>query len=170
MSLKYLVFITLLLMTFRVSGQTKTITGKIIDQNLLTVYQAHIYTSDTSLSVLTDIKGYFIATVPIATKSLVIHAVGMEPKNIELEEGCDTIEIILLYAGTYDFMTPRKVDRLRKKQFARLPELHQSAFKQSIFEKEQPCYTDRFISFREEIKKMKTSAVTPKTKQDQAQQ
>lgn len=50
-------------------------------------------------------------------------------KNIELPSDCNNLGIILQLSGKYDFMSARKVDRLRKKKIDKLPALHQTPFK-----------------------------------------
>jgi hypothetical protein len=50
-----------------------------------------------------------------------------------------------MLSSTYDFMTLKKVDRLRMKRFNKLPELHKEAFEKGIFKTENACYTQEFI-------------------------
>ena len=47
-------------------------------------------------------------------------------------------------ASTYDFMSPRKVDRLREKEFEKLLELHSQAFQKGHFKTEEPCVIRKF--------------------------
>jgi len=47
-------------------------------------------------------------------------------------------------ASTYDFMSPKKVDRLRKKEFEKLPELHSQAFQKGLFKTEKSCLKRKF--------------------------
>src|SRR5215213_2255115 len=144
----------LLFFATNIAGQTRTITGKVIDENLYPVYEAKIYNVDTSLLVTTDNNGNFKIEIPVDTKSLSIGSIGIEWKNIELTMDCDNLEIILLNRGTYDFMGAGKIDRLRKKDFAKLPTLHQSAFEKSIFKMGKPCYVEKFISIKKELKQI----------------
>jgi hypothetical protein len=48
-------------------------------------------------------------------------------------------------SGSYDFMSLKKVDRLRMKRFKLLPELHKKAFEEGIFKTDMACYTREFI-------------------------
>ncbi|MDD3788028.1 MAG: hypothetical protein PHO94_04965 [Petrimonas sp.] len=41
-------------------------------------------------------------------------------------------------------MSPKKVDRLRKKKFEKLPELHSQAFQKGLFKTEKPCVIREF--------------------------
>ncbi|MGC4104059.1 carboxypeptidase-like regulatory domain-containing protein [Ferruginibacter sp.] len=151
MTLRSIIFITTLFLVTPTLGQTRTLTGKIIDQEFNPVYQARIYNADTVLLTMGDRVGNFSLAIPSGTKTLIFRALSMEPKRIELTDSCNNLEIILLSSYTYDFMTPAKVDRLRKKQFNKLPALHQAAFEKGIFETNKPCYVDRFIAYRKEM-------------------
>jgi len=52
----------------------------------------------------------------------------------------------MLYAGTYDFMSLRKVDRLRKKRFDNLISLHTDAVRNGLFSNNNVCYENVFIT------------------------
>jgi hypothetical protein len=140
--------------TTAVFGQTRTITGKVIDENLHPVYKAGIYSVDTCLLVTTDLDGAFKISIPDNTKSLIIASIAMEWRSIELTGTCSTLEIILLSSGSYDFMSAGKVDRLRKKEFDKLPDLHQSSFEKGIFKMDKPCYMNHFISIKKELREI----------------
>lgn len=122
------------------------ISGKIIDQNFLPVWGASIFTSDTILLCKADTLGNFRPDLPSSTSSLRIAAVGLEWKFIKLRNECSQIDIVLISHSSYDFMTLQEVDRLRKKEFKKLPKLHARAFEQGIFTTQKPCYDDIFIS------------------------
>ena len=66
-------------------------------------------------------------------------------ENFGLIKRIKNLEIILQLAGTYDFMSPAKVNRLRKKEFNKLSGLHKSAFEKGIFKTDKPCFIDKFI-------------------------
>lgn len=138
-------FITLLLVT-DVLGQTRSLTGKVIDDEFNPLPQVWISNADTVLLSTTDMGGNFSITIPSDTKTLIVATVGMEWKSLDLLNDCNNLDIILQLASTYDFMSPAKVDRLRKKQFDKLPALHQSAFAKGIFKTDKPCYVDKFIA------------------------
>ena len=154
---------TLLLVT-HVQGQTRTLTGKIIDKEFNPLYQVSIFSSDTLLLAKSDKDGNFSITVSPDTKSIIVTDVGAEWKILDLLNECNNLEIILQLAGTYDFMSPAKVDRLRKKEFDKLTELHKSAFENGIFKTYRPCYVDNFISHKKEmIERHKTRTRKPST-------
>ena len=134
-----------------VQGQTRTLTGKIIDHEFNNLYQVRIFNADTVLLATSDTNGNLNITIPADTKALIVATVGMEWKSLDLLNDCNNLEIILQPMWTYDFMLPGKVDRLRKKQFDKLPALHQSAFQKGIFKTDKPCYVDKFISHKKEM-------------------
>src|SRR5690606_25320015 len=79
------------------------------------------------------------------TDKLIFAGVGYEWATITDPKECENLEIILFLASTYDFMSPRKVDRLRKKEFEKLPELHSQAFQKGLFKNEKPCVSRKFV-------------------------
>ena len=52
----------------------------------------------------------------------------------------------MILRSTYDFITLKKVDKLRMKKFKKLPELHREAFEKGIFKTDKACYSQEFIS------------------------
>jgi hypothetical protein len=66
-----------------------------------------------------------------------------------LRHECSHVDIVLLNHSSYDFMTLQEVDRLRKKEFKKLPRLHAKAFEEGILTSKKPCYDDIFISVAE---------------------
>jgi hypothetical protein len=153
-----ILFSVLLFVTHAI-GQTNTLTGKVIDDQFRPIYQASIFNADTVLLGKSDINGNFSLSISSDTKSLIIASVGMEWKFIEFSSECNSLEIILQPSATYDFMSARKIDKLRKKDFDKLPSLHQLAFEKGVFKASKPCFVDKFISIKtsfEYIKKSRT--------------
>ena len=151
MSLRTIIFFLTLLFVTHILGQTRTLTGKIIDHEFNTLYQVGIFNADTVLLAKSDTNGNFSITIPSDTKRLIVADVGREWKSLDLLNDCNNLEIILQPMWTYDFKLPAKVDRLRKKQFDKLPALHQSAFQKGIFKADKPCYLDKFIPHKKEM-------------------
>jgi hypothetical protein len=154
MVIRAFILFSILLFGSNVIGQTRTLTGKIIDQEFYPVYQVMVFNVDTVLLTTSDKNGNFSISVPLDTKSLIVASLAMEWKNLDITDACTNLEIILLPSGTYDFMTANKVDRLRKKQFDKLPTLHKSAFEKGLFKTEKPCYIDKFISIKKRLKEI----------------
>jgi len=99
---------TLLLFDTTLCGQTRLIQGRVISQDLEPLPDVHIQNKDTVLFGKTDINGRFKIEIPQQTQTLILSWIGFERTNIELKSDCDTLEIIMLYAGTYDFMSPKR--------------------------------------------------------------
>ena len=83
--------------------------------------------------------------IGLSTKKILFSAIGLEPTSVTLADTCVEIEVVMMLSGTYDFITLKKVDRLRMKIFKQLPELHKRAFEKGIFKTVQACYTQKFI-------------------------
>lgn len=164
MTLRAIINLITLLLVTHVSSQTRTLTGKIIDDEFNPLAQVSIFRADTVLLAKSDMNGNFSITVPGDTKAFIVATVGMEWKSLDLLSDCNNLELILQPAATYDFMSPAKVDRLRKKEFNKLPRLHQSAFAKGIFITNKPCYIDKFISQKKEmIERHKAETKQPST-------
>ena len=140
------IFLSLaLLFALSIFGQTRSITGKVIDQDLLPVYEAGIWNVDTLLLMKTDVAGAFKLEIPVDAKTLIVGSIGMEWKNIDLRDDCSKLEIILLNMATYDFISAGKANRLRKNDFDKLTALHKTAFEKNVFMLGKPYYKDKFV-------------------------
>lgn len=136
--------LALLFFYLNLNGQTRTIVGRVICEDLEPLPRLYIENSDNVPLGQTDMDGRFKISIPQETDSLLFRYVSMEWTDIKLRKDCDTVEIVMMYAGTYDFMTSRKIDRLRKKRFDNLPNLHFDAVENGLFEKNNICY-ERFF-------------------------
>jgi len=140
-----IIFIVLSVSTYGLYSQNKTIKGRVIDDNLETLPYVSIVINDTVEVGRTDLNGFFQIDIPVSVKKLLFSTVGIELASIELVDKCDEVEVVMMLNSTYDFMTLKKVDRLRMKRFQKLPELHKEAFEKGIFKTENACYTQEFI-------------------------
>ncbi len=125
-------------------GQTRFIQGRVISQDLEPLADVHIQNKDTILLSKTDINGRFKIEIPKQTQTLILSWVGLERAIIKLKSDCDSLEIIMQYAGTYDFMSSKKIDKQRLKQFNKLPDLHLLAYNKGLFSNETICYSSEF--------------------------
>jgi hypothetical protein len=148
MELRAILFSICLVVNFNLYGQTRTISGRVIAEDLEILPRVSIQNSDTLILGTTDIDGDFKIEIPFETKKLLFGLVGMEWKSINLSDNCDHLDIILMYDGTYDFMLASRIDRLRTKRFKKLPAIHQLAYKRGVFLTEKPCYEFKFIPFK----------------------
>jgi hypothetical protein len=145
---KFLItFIVLCVSICSLYSQNKTIKGKVIIEDLEAMPMTLIFINDTVEVGKTDLKGYFQVDIPISTKRILFRNIGIEQAAIELADKCDEVEVVMMSDVTYDFITLKKVDRLRMKRFKKLPELHKEAFEKGIFKTDKPCYTQEFIPY-----------------------
>ena len=143
MRFKITFFISLFFCFFSAFGQ-RNFSGKTIDQFLESAIGITIFDKDTIKIGQSDLDGYFQIKLPKETDTLIFAGVGYEWATIAVPKECKDLEIILFLASTYDFMSPKKVDRLRKKEFEKLPELHSQAFQKGLFKTERPCVNRNF--------------------------
>jgi len=130
----------------------RIIKGRIIDEDMNELISAKIFELnseelfgfDNNPLGESDFNGFFEITVPNETNKLIFAYIGFEFANVELSDSCNYIEIILLYSGTYDFMSGRKIDKERKKIFDNLHKLHLTAIERGLFTNETICYSREF--------------------------
>jgi hypothetical protein len=146
MRISLVIFIVLFL-NLNLNGQTRIISGRVISEDFESLPILDIRNSDTVLLGKTDMAGRFIISIPQETDRLLFSYLGMEWTEIKLRRDCDTVEVVMMYDGTYDFMTLKKVDRLRKKRFDNLPNLHSDAVKKGLFEHDDICYERVFEEY-----------------------
>jgi hypothetical protein len=138
-----IICIVLSVSTYSLYAQYKTIKGRVIDNNLDFQYVS-IMINDTVEVGKTDLNGFFQIDIPDSVKKILLRSVGLDPATIELVDKCDEVEVVMMLSGTYDFITLKKVDRLRMKEFKNLPELHKKAFEKGIFKTEFECFIRNF--------------------------
>lgn len=126
---------------------TKTLTGRILSEGFEASPRATIYARDTTVIGTSDREGYFTIDVPINTNTLLFADIGSEWTTVHLSGECSTIEVILLSASTYDFMSVRRVNREVFKRFKRLPHLHQQAYEKGLFTSRAPCASAIFTKW-----------------------
>lgn len=150
------ILITLFLLSsniFDVLGQ-RTIRGRILDDNMDILPKARIYNEDTLLLGETDLEGYFEVIVSKENDKVIIGFIGYEWATISVPENCDYLEVILQpYALIHD-KSSQKIDRLRKKEFDKLPDLHKRAVDKGLFTIGEPCYHRQFIPEKSQLDKI----------------
>jgi hypothetical protein len=142
-------------LTFQIYGQTRTIVGRVLSEDVETLPGVRIQILDTVLISETDIEGRFKIKISQDTNKLILRAVGMEPTTIQTNNACDSIEIVMMYDGTYDFISPQKIDRLRLKRFKKLPDLHLQAYTKGLFSTKTECVLRTFESNKPYFDKIK---------------
>lgn len=126
---------------------TKTLTGRILSDDLEGAPMADIRTRDTTVIGRTDLEGYFKIDVPVNISTLLFTAIGMERTTINLSGECSNLEVILLHTSSYDFMSVRRVNRQEFKRFRHLPQLHQQAYEKGLFKSRAPCASPIFTKW-----------------------
>lgn len=139
-----LAFIVCVVSTYSLYSQNKIIKGRVMSDHFETGSLVTIMINDTAKVGSTDFDGFFQIDIPVSVNKISFWSVGMETTTINLVDKCDELEVVMMLSCTYDFMTLKKVDRLRKKQFDKLPELHKEAFEKGIFKTDKPCYIQEF--------------------------
>ncbi len=143
MRFKTTFFILFFFCIFSAFGQ-RTVSGRTINQFLESAIGISIFNKDTTKIGQTDLNGYFQIKLPEETDKLIFAGVGYEWATVSIPKECNNPEIILFLASTYDFISPKKVDRLRKREFEKLPELHSQAFQKGLFTTKKPCVIRKF--------------------------
>ena len=144
MKIMRILIIVILFLTQNLFAQNRIISGRVISEDLEPLPMLDIENSDYVLLGKTDIDGRFKISIPQETDSLLFRYVGMEWTDIRLKKDCDTVEVVMMYYVTYDFMSSKKIDRLRKKRFDKLPIVHFEAVKKGLFKSNNICYDSEF--------------------------
>jgi hypothetical protein len=147
MKITTILIIAVHFLSLNLNGQNRNISGRVITEDLEPLPMLDIKNSDTLLLGKTDMDGRFKISIPQETDRLLFSYVGMEWTEIKLRKDCDTIEVVMMYDVIYDFITLKKVDRLRKKRFDNLPNLHSDAVKNGLFENNNICYERVFEEY-----------------------
>lgn len=145
--------IVLCVSTSILHAQNKIIKGRVVDGNLEILPYVSIVINDTIKVSRTDLNGFFQIDIPVSVKKISFESLGLEPAAVRLVDKCDEVEVVMMFSGTYDFITLKKVDKLRMKTFRKLSQLHKEAFEKGIFKTDKACYTQEFISYYKKIEK-----------------
>lgn len=148
MKITILLVLTVLFFNLNINGQTRTITGRVISEDLESIPMLEIRDSDSLLLGKTDLDGRFKITIPEESDSLMFRYLGLECTDIRLKKDCDTVEVIMMNDITYEFITSKKNDKLRKKRFDNLSALHSDAVKNGLFNHDLICYDRTFKAYK----------------------
>lgn len=155
MKTSILLLSVLTFLTFRLYGQTRTIEGRVYTEDLEALPGVWIQISDTLRIGETDIEGRFKIKISHDTDKLIFRTLGMEATTLQINNSCDIVEILMMYDVIYDFMSPKKIDRLRLSRFKKLPKLHLQLYEKGDFSTKTACYTQIFESFKAYFDKVK---------------
>jgi len=129
--------------------QNKTIKGRIIDEHLEFMPMVSIFNNYNAEVGKTDMNGFFQIEIPVYENKLLFRFIGLEPLNITLTGECKKLEIVMILESTYDFITLKKADKLRKKRLNKTQKYHKLAFEKGIFETDRACYVQEIIPYCE---------------------
>ena len=127
--------------------ESKTITGRIISEDLEPIPKAMIYNMDTTILGSTDVNGYFKIEVPIETNDLLLGFIAMEWTSVKIGDNCQYLEMIIMLYVIYDFTPPKKQNRKRHKRFKKLSKIHLQAYELGIFKYRTPCVSYIFKKY-----------------------
>src|SRR5690606_28677449 len=96
--------------------ETKTISGRIISEDLELLPGAKIYDMDTTVLGSTDLDGYFKIQAPVETSELLLGFIGMEWTSVKINN-CQNLEMVVMTDVIYDFIPIKKINRKRHKRF-----------------------------------------------------
>jgi len=150
-----LVLLLVIQLTGNLSGETRTITGRVISEDLETLPKVRIQDSDTTLITETDMEGLFIATIPADAKLLLITWIGMEWTTIQVPSECERVEVVMMVAANYDYKSHSKIDRDRMRRFRNLKAIHKDAFNKRIFETEHACFEQVFVHIKPRLDRIR---------------
>ena len=151
MKITTILILAVLLTNLNLKGQNRIISGRVISEDLEPLPALDIENSDNVLLGKTDMDGFFKISIPQETDSLLFRYVGMEWTDIRLKKDCEKVEIVMMYDGTYDFMSSKKIDRLRMKRFDNLSNIHSDAVKNGLFENNNICYDRDFEAYKPDL-------------------
>src|ERR1700733_12317072 len=90
----------------RLIAQTRTIYGRVIaEDDLLPIPGIRVQNHDKLVLGRTERDGRFKVEIPQNTQTLLLSFIGYERAVIKLNSDCDTIEVVMMSAGNYDFMS-----------------------------------------------------------------
>jgi hypothetical protein len=121
-------------------SQSRTVNGLLLDRDMSPVWAIHIYINDSVKVGETDAKGNYEVTIPVGVDSIIFRGVGFEPLLVRLAPGCSRVEAIMVLAGSYDFMSPAKVDRQRLRYFNKITKLYSVAVQKGHFASDPICH------------------------------
>jgi len=92
-------------------GQTKTISGLVLFENLESIPQVIIKNLNNEIVGKTDLDGKFQIVLPKSTDELIFSYIGSESSNIKFTLDCKTIKVIMINSVFNDFVSLKKKKR-----------------------------------------------------------
>lgn len=144
--IKHLLSFLLVLSSIQmIYSQNRVIQGKVIDDlDLEPIMYADIFVNDSIKVGRTGMDGCFLFETRLPVNKLSFWSWGTEQADLFLSVYCNYIELIMITDFTYDFMSFRKINKIRKKIYKNLPRLHKEAYEKGIFQSPDVCYIQDF--------------------------
>ena len=148
---KYVLTLSMVLFSVNsIYSQNRVFQGKVIDEyDFEPLPYADIIINDSIKIGRTGLDGCFQFETSLPVNKLSFRYVGMEDADLILSENCNQIELIMIFDATYDFMSFRKINKIRRKIYKNLPKLHKEAYEKGIFQSPEACYIQEFIEYSE---------------------
>lgn len=147
----YRLFLILLMMISSfdtIYSQNRTIKGLVIDEgDFEIIIGAEIIINDSINVGKSGLDGRFQFETPLKDFKLKIMAPGWEDAELEISEGCNNIELIMMLDMIHDFASPKKVDKARRKRYNNIPNLHKEAYDKGIFQSPEACFSRKFREY-----------------------
>jgi hypothetical protein len=128
-----------LVVSLGANAQSRNVKGLVLNEEMYPLWGASIYINDSIKVGETDLNGKCEFITPVGVDSIIFRGVGFEPLLVVLSTGCNRVEVIMILAGSYDFMSPAKVDRQRHRYFKKISQLYPVAVQKGLFSSEAPC-------------------------------
>jgi hypothetical protein len=119
-------------------GQTKTVSGRVLDEHLSPLPGAIIQTPDSVYQVRADKNGYYSIELPSKAKKLRAINIGMETETFKLGDYC-MFNIILLDDLIVEFETEKEHLRSYRKRQRERKKIYNKAIRLGILSTNQPC-------------------------------
>lgn len=120
-------------------AQSRTVNGLVLNEEMAPLWYVGVYINDWEKVGETDSNGKYAITIPVGVDSIFFRSVGYEPLLVRLRPECNRVEAIMIPAGTYDFMSPAKVDRQRRRYFDKISRLYPVAVYKGLFSSVPTC-------------------------------
>ena len=121
-----------------VFGQTKVLTGRIIDEHFEPLSNAVIQTVDSTITTRADNDGNFKIEVPVNCSKLVAWYIGFETDTFNIEDKCH-LNMILLDDVKIEFQTVEEAMKFEKRRKKDTKPLYKEAIRRGVLKEEKSC-------------------------------
>ncbi|MBC2844893.1 carboxypeptidase-like regulatory domain-containing protein [Winogradskyella flava] len=119
-------------------GQTKTVSGQVLNEHLEPLSKVFIHTLDMQFKTTSDENGNYSITLPKDTKVLKIQCIGQESETIKVLNHC-ILNIILLDDIIAEFETKEEHLKDYIKRNKEIGKKYKRAIEKGLFGENKPC-------------------------------